>query len=94
MTERRRLFGFLRRRRPAPLTCREVVALVTEYLEGSLSVTDRSRFEAHLAGCGGCTVYLEQMRQTIEAMGRLPEDSISTEAEEALLEAFRGWRAG
>jgi anti-sigma factor RsiW len=93
MTERSRRFGFLRRRRrrPAPLTCRELVTIVTDYLEGSLSDVDHERFEAHIAGCPGCTIYLEQMRQTIEAMGRLPEESITPEAEAALLAAFRSW---
>jgi anti-sigma factor RsiW len=94
MTERSRRFGFLRRRRrdrPAPLTCRELVTLVTDYLEGTLSAIDRERFESHISGCPGCTIYLEQMRQTIEALGHLPEESITAEAETALLAAFRSW---
>jgi hypothetical protein len=36
-------------------------------------------------------MYLEQFRQTIRVLGRLPEESLSTEARGALLEAFRGW---
>jgi anti-sigma factor RsiW len=94
MTERSRRFGFLRwrrRDRPAPLTCRELVTIVTDYLEGSLTPEDRARFEAHIAGCPGCTIYLEQMRQTIEALGHLPEESITPEAEGTLLAAFRSW---
>jgi anti-sigma factor RsiW len=93
MSERRRLFGRFRRR-PAPgLTCREVVSIVTDYLEGALSPTDAARVEAHLAGCDGCATYLEQMRQTIALLGRLPEDSLSPEAERTLLEAFQTWGA-
>ena len=94
MTERSRRFGFLgrrRRARPASLTCRELVTIVTDYLEGSLSPTDLERFEVHIAGCPGCTIYLEQMRQTIRALGHLPEESITPEAEGTLLAAFRSW---
>ena len=76
----------------AGLTCREVVELVTEYLEDSLSRRDRRRFESHLAACHGCTAYLEQMRLTIEALGRVPETSLSPAARDELTRAFRDWR--
>jgi anti-sigma factor RsiW len=76
-----------------PLVCRELVELVTDYLEGRLSAADRSRFEEHLDECDGCTGYVEQMRRTIEALGHIPEESLSPEAERELLAAFRDWRA-
>ena len=75
-----------------PMACRELVELVTEYLEGTLDAVDRERFEAHITGCDACTAYLEQMRQTLRALGRIPEESISAEAREELLVAFRDWR--
>ena len=73
------------------MPCRELVELVTDYLEDRLSPPDRVRFEAHLAECEACRTYLEQFRQTIRAVGRLPEESLSPEARDALLAAFRGW---
>ncbi len=73
------------------IPCRELVELVTEYLEDRLLTVDRIRFEAHLAECGACRTYLEQFRQTIRALGRLPEESLSPEAQRALVAAFRGW---
>ena len=73
------------------MPCRELVELVTDYLEDRLSPEDRARFEAHLAECDACRLYLEQFRQTIRVLGRLPEESLSSEAREALLAAFRGW---
>ncbi len=76
------------------LTCAEVVELVTEYLEGGLSTHDRERFEEHLGFCDWCATYLEQMRQTIETTGRLREKDIDPELQDALIEAFRGWRSG
>lgn len=73
------------------MACRELVELVTDYLEGRLSPRDRARFEAHIAECEYCEAYLEQMRQTIRVLGRLPEESLSAEASDALLAAFRDW---
>lgn len=74
------------------LTCKELVELVTDYLEGALPHADRVRFDEHLATCPYCAIYLDQMRQTIRALGRLPEASISSEALETLLAHFRRWR--
>ena len=75
-----------------PLTCRELVELVTDYLEGALAPEDRRRFDAHLAECAACITYLEQMKQTIAALGRFPEESIAPETQQTLLGAFRTWR--
>jgi anti-sigma factor RsiW len=74
------------------LPCQELVELVTSYLEDRLPATERARFEAHLAICSGCRIYLEQMRQTITSLGRLSEESIDSEAKSRLLMAFRDWR--
>jgi anti-sigma factor RsiW len=75
------------------LSCRELVELVTDYLEGALPGEERLRFEDHIARCGGCKIYLEQIRQTVAALGHLPEEALSPDAERVLIEAFRGWRA-
>jgi anti-sigma factor RsiW len=75
------------------MACRELVELVTDYLEGRLSAADRERFDAHIAGCDACTTYLQQMRQTLAALGHIPQETISDQAREELLHAFRDWSA-
>jgi len=74
------------------MPCQELVEVVTDYLEGRLSPVDHARFEAHIADCEYCETYLEQMRQTIRTLARIPEESLSDDARETLLEAFRTWR--
>ena len=74
------------------MPCKELVEVITEYLEDRLSATDRKRFEAHLAQCDACRTYLDQFRQTIRSLGRLPEESLSAQAKAALLAAFRDFR--
>jgi anti-sigma factor RsiW len=76
------------------LTCRELVDLVTEYLEHALPPADAARFDAHLAHCPACRHHLAEIRLAIALVGRLTERSLSPRAEADLVAAFRGWRAG
>jgi anti-sigma factor RsiW len=80
------------RLRRAPLSCQELVELVTAYVEGALPRRERRRFDAHIAGCDGCTRYLEQIRETIRLTGRLEPEALAPDAREALLAAFRTWK--
>jgi anti-sigma factor RsiW len=76
------------------MSCRELVELVTDYIEGRLDGEQLDRFEAHLTECPSCVDYIEQFRQTIDALGHIPPESLSPEVEEELLAAFRDWRGG
>ncbi len=80
-------------RRRDELVCRQVVELVSDYLEGVLPRAERRRFERHLRACPNCTAYLEQMRVTIAATGRLTPEDLSPEAQDEFTELFRAWRA-
>jgi anti-sigma factor RsiW len=75
------------------MTCKELVELVTDYLEGTLPPLERQRFEQHLDMCDGCAAYLEQMRSTIRLVGRLSVEDIPREEQENLIELFRNWRS-
>ena len=74
------------------LSCQELVELVTDYLEGSLSPEERARFDEHLGVCEGCRRYLAQIEATVRVTGRLRAEDLSSEAEQALLGAFRRWK--
>jgi anti-sigma factor RsiW len=75
------------------MNCREVVELMTDYLEGALPASDRARFEQHLAGCDGCQAYLGQLRRTARVLGKLSEVPVPERVERELLAAFRDWRS-
>ena len=75
------------------ITCREVVELVTDYIESALNADETALFEQHLNFCDGCLTYVDQLRVTIDAVGRIDEQDVPPEARERLLTAFRDWRA-
>ena len=74
------------------LSCQELVELITDYLEGALGERDLRAFETHIANCGDCTEYLEQMRRTIRVVGTLTPNDLTQAAETVLLQAFRDWK--
>ena len=73
------------------ITCRELTDLVTDYLEGRLSWWQWLNFELHVGLCPACRSFFQQMRETRDAIGRLPPVEIPPEVERELLEKFRSW---
>jgi len=74
------------------LTCKELVEVVTDYLEERMPGEQRLLFEEHLVFCDWCTTYLDQMRKTIRGAGALKEDDIDPAARDQLLNLFRDWK--
>jgi len=74
------------------LDCRELVEIVTDYLEGRLGVAEERRLDEHLAECDGCTTYIAQIRRTIDLVGDLREEHVSAEVYERLVGVFRAWQ--
>ena len=77
---------------PEDMTCKEIVEIVSDYVEGALSPAEREAVELHLNLCDGCTDYLEQLRLAIAITGELPADALSPELEEELCVAFRSFK--
>ena len=74
------------------LTCREMVRLITDYLEDALVPAERLRFEQHLSVCDGCTAYLDQMRQLTRLTGELSEDQLPEPVKQEFLKVFANWK--
>jgi anti-sigma factor RsiW len=73
---------------------REVVELMTAYLDGALSADDRAKFEGHISGCDGCRAYLAQLRTARMLMGRVADEPVPEALKAELMSAFRSWKAG
>jgi anti-sigma factor RsiW len=74
------------------VTCQEVVELVSDYLDQALPPEEASLFEQHVNFCDGCDWYLDQMRSTVQTVGRISEQDVPDETRAKLLAAFRGWK--
>jgi anti-sigma factor RsiW len=75
------------------VTCHELVEILTDYLEDALEPGDRAEIERHIVICRGCSHYVEQMRSTIDLLGRLAAEEPAGTQTEKLLGIFRQWRA-
>ena len=51
---------------PFNIRCADAVELVTDHLDDALSPTDLAAFKDHLDGCEGCTIFVDQIRMTIQ----------------------------
>lgn len=78
---------------PEDLTCQELVEVVTDYLEGALTPAEAAQFEQHIALCAPCHEFVEQMRRTIAATGRLRTEGLVPTERTRLVELFHNWRA-
>ncbi|MGQ0696516.1 MAG: zf-HC2 domain-containing protein [Nitrospiraceae bacterium] len=55
------------------LTCRQVTAKATLYLEDQSSLFTTIRIGLHLASCADCRIYIKQMALVTEAVASLPK---------------------
>ena len=77
---------------PGGISCREVVELVTAYLDGALSDPDRTRMEAHLEHCPPCVEYVDQIRMTARVAAVAAVELELHPDRAALLDAFREFK--
>ncbi len=73
------------------LSCQEITEIITDYLEGRLSLRDRMRFQMHVGMCKHCRAYLRQMRATIGSLGRLPDEPIPADVRDEMRKRFAAW---
>ena len=64
--------------RAGELACKQLVELAADYLDDALPPPLKERFEAHLAGCDGCTMYLSETQQVIAQLRRIGESDQRT----------------
>lgn len=74
-------------------TCREVVDLAADFVEGALAPEESALFEVHLNYCDGCIWFVDQIRTSAALAGRIGEEDVPEELKDKLLTAFRDWKA-
>ena len=58
------------------LTCKELVAHSSDYLDGQLTLRQRLAVRAHLAMCANCRRFIRQMKLTQAVIRQMPEEEL------------------
>ena len=74
------------------LSCREVVELVTEYLENTLLPEMRKHLEEHVAECPGCENYIEQIQLTMSMLRQIAHPPVPFTTRQEWLQFFQDWK--
>lgn len=73
------------------MDCNQLVELVTVYLDESLDLDTRARFDVHLLECDGCANYLQQFRATVATVGKIDSAELDPGFRARLMGAFKDW---
>ncbi len=73
----------------AGLHCGEVLADLTEHLDGRLSRDRTQRIDEHLEDCLGCRRFESEVTAVVRALRQLPDEALPPEVEESLIDALR-----
>ena len=52
--------------------CKQIFAMLSDFLDGDLPAKNCRELERHLDGCPPCIAYLESLRTTVEACRKYP----------------------
>jgi RNA polymerase sigma-70 factor (ECF subfamily) len=77
----------------AGLHCGEVLADLTEHLDGRLSRDRAERIDEHLEGCAECRRFGGEITAVVLALRELPDEPLPPESEERLADALRAGEA-
>jgi hypothetical protein len=75
------------------ILCRQATELLTDDMEGRLRGFRKFQYRLHLAICGRCQAYRQQMHTTVETLHQLPKEPVPDETKSRALEAFRTRKA-
>jgi anti-sigma factor RsiW len=78
----------------SPMTCRELVELLIDFVSDDMPAEHRARLEQHLRRCPPCEAYLASYRMTIRLTRQLPCEPLPPELEARLRAALKEFRQG
>ncbi len=61
--------------------CRELLGLLSDYVDGELEAELCAAIEQHMAECGHCRVVVDTLRKTVKLYHHLSEEPITLPAE-------------
>ena len=76
------------------ITCQQVAAWASAYLDDHLEDEEKVRIVLHLAGCAGCDAYVKQIASVRLVLGQLPKTAPDPHQRTRLRRAFSSRRKG
>jgi len=76
-----------------PIVCRDVVELVSDYLDFELTWAVHVAVAAHVRDCVGCATFVVQVRTTVGALGTLSPPWLDRTLRDRPEAEFRTWPA-
>jgi len=76
------------------IVCRDLVEVVTGYLEREMDPHRHALVEEHLVICEGCREYVGHMRRTAGTLQALAAEALPDQRRSELLDAFDAWAKG
>jgi anti-sigma factor RsiW len=73
-----------------PLTCRDLVGLLVDYLEATLDEDTVALFERHLADCAPCRAYLRTYARSRRLVGEVGQVPMPVEMRDRLRDLLLG----
>ncbi|MBI1747530.1 MAG: zf-HC2 domain-containing protein [Acidobacteria bacterium] len=71
------------------ITCRQVIELLSDYINRELSPEDKTELDQHLQGCQNCGTFLYTLRQSVDLLKDLKEEDIPEEVNARLRNFLR-----
>ncbi|UCF68213.1 MAG: zf-HC2 domain-containing protein [Acidobacteriota bacterium] len=78
---------------PGSEHCRELLARLSDYIDGELAAEFCEQIELHLADCPPCAAFLSSLERTVAWLGDLSEESLSNDLREDLERCLAGIRS-
>ncbi len=76
------------------LVCTEMLRLFSDYLDDTMPVTERLRFEEHLTLCDGCTAFLDNLRDVKDASAGIDDEELTDDVRASFMSSFDLWKRG
>lgn len=75
-------------------SCRALYAVLSEYLDGTLSEKDARQVRGHIAACPPCGVYLEQFRTVYQKCGEVHAEDLPDDFCHVMDRVLGAWKKG
>lgn len=71
------------------MSCREMAASLSDYLDGELQADLRSLIDAHRGECPPCEAFIRTLARTVEAVRAQPREPLSDGLKKSLADSLR-----